>query len=170
MPPAVVGYALDVALLGLTGYLISSSPLVADARAHGVAAVWAGLADGPRINASAPLVWAPEDPALHRWYTFLAEDNLGRYGNGPAAAELARMHANNAWLNTLILPTAVVEALPHVAAVWLRNCLAGWALYYVCGGLWAFWIYWVFGAYFFPNPADKPDWDSMFTQMKVRAA
>ena len=85
-----------------------------------------------------------------------------------ADPSLARFHDNNAWLNTLLLPRPVVDALPHVLAVWLRNCLAGWALYYAVGALWCAAIYWVWGRYFFPNAADKPSWDAILTQMQVR--
>lgn len=161
---AGIGYALDAALVGVTAYLLASNPLVHDVRAHGVS-VLTRLADGPAAgNHTRAPVFA--DPVAQKWYDFALEGNLGRYA--AADPSLARFHDNNAWLNTLLLPRPVVDALPHVLAVWLRNCLAGWALYYAVGALWCAAIYWVWGRYFFPNAADKPSWDAILTQMQVR--
>ena len=152
-----MGYALDVALLATTVYLFASNPLVADNRAHGFAAVKALPFGAPGSNATAT--------TLSPVASFFVGSNLGAYAaSNPLQAAF---HDTDAWINSLCLPAAVRTALPHIAAVWLRNLLLGWALYYIVGIVWSVWIYWAFGAHFFPDAEDKPSWESMFIQMRV---
>lgn len=164
MVNARVGFALDAALLCVTAYLLSQSPVAQDVRASGVA-VLSTLADGPMAgNITRTALFT--DPVSNKWFEFVFGSNLGRYA--ASNADLPRIHAINAWLNTLLLPAAVVDAVPHMLAIWLRNCLAGWAMYYIVGGVWSFAIYTIGGTYFFPDAADKPSWDAITTQMRVR--
>ena len=158
------GFTLDVALLGVAAYLFSTNPLIKDVYSHGLAAVarlpYGGGASASAYNGTSHFA----SPAANAWYDFIAGDNLGVY----SSPELHEFHEWDAWLNSLLLPARVCVALPHMAAVWLRNLLAGWALYYAVGGLWAVWIYWIFGAHYFPDASEMPSWDSMFIQMRVR--
>ena len=174
MKLAPLGYALDVALAGASVYLLACHPLVQDMRRVGPVAALAALPFGgptahlhSSANASAPFVYFA-DPTANAWADYIVGDNLGAYGG--SSPDTARFHATDAWLNSLLLPPAVVAALPHMAAIWARNLLAGWALYFGVGVAWAVWIYWVRGAHFFPQEEDKPSWDSMFVQMRVSTA
>lgn len=45
------------------------------------------------------------------------------------------------WKNELLLPGAVVRALPRFGATWLRNFIAGETLYLLVATAWAAWIY-----------------------------
>lgn len=161
-----LGYALDVALVGLSGYLLSQAPLSADLLRDGAAALYR-LPDGPAYNASPAGAQLFADPVQQKWFDFMLGDNLGYYAKTNSIA--AEFHGWDAWLNTLILPLAVREALPHVLAIWLRNCIAGWILYYVVSGLWSFVIYIAMKDYFFPGKkaAEIPSWEDMKLQMQV---
>ena len=165
------GYALDLVLLATTGFLLSRSPLVQHVSRSpgGVASALRSLAEGgayPPTPASAGgALFA--DAASQRWLDYVLGDNLGAL----ASADAPRFHALDAWLNELVLPrvlpAAARAALPHVLAIWARNCIAGWLLYFVVGGLWAAAIYGPARARFFGAGGGAPPWGDMVLQVQV---
>ena len=56
--------------------------------------------------------------------------------------------------------------MPRVVRSWARNYVAVNAVYFTVGGLWAYYIYWVFGAVLFA-PGAMPSWADMGEQMRV---
>lgn len=56
--------------------------------------------------------------------------------------------------------------MPRVVRSWMRNYVAVNAVYFTVGGLWAYYIYWVFGHVFFA-PGNMPSWSDMAEQMRV---
>lgn len=72
--------------------------------------------------------------------------------NATVVHELLQFHEANAWINSLILPQAVLEAIPnHFLASWLRNFVAANLMYYGLGSLWCIVIYGLLRNRFFPN-------------------
>ncbi|KAA0169297.1 hypothetical protein FNF28_02251 [Cafeteria roenbergensis] len=58
---------------------------------------------------------------------------------------------SNDWKNALVLPVSVRDQMPRVLASWLRNLVAGSALYYVLGLVWCALIYGCFRSRIFPK-------------------
>lgn len=165
------GALLDVALLATTGYLLSSSPLVTHLRSApgGALAGLRTLADGAPYarSLSGAAVAGGEAPSSTKWADFLLGDNLGALASSSRSGDPARFHELDGWLNSWVLPEAVRASLPHVLAIWLRNCLAGWALYFIVGGMWAAVIYGPWRARFFGSGGGPPPWDDMMLQVQV---
>ena len=163
------GHALDVALLAACVYLFVQHPGVARVRQVGFFPALQSLPTRlPVTNASG--VFIPRDRAptagelsAQEWFNYVLGSDLG----SSPCVEAHDFFEMNAWKNSLILPSAVRAALPHVLAIWLRNILAGWALYYIVGGLWGLWIYYFAVSYHFPKSEGMPPWEDIRQQMRV---
>jgi hypothetical protein len=163
------GHITDAAMLALTAYLAAQHPawstpvrppVSLPQAAAALSALPAMMASGAGWNAS-----SGEAATLRAVYEYTVGSDLGAAAKGDA--RLAAYYASDEWKNTLVLPQAVRDALPHGLASWARNLLAGWALYLTTGGLWAAWIYGVRADVYFPNAADRPSAADVWLQMKV---
>jgi hypothetical protein len=171
-----VGYAVDVALLATSLYLASRHPCWRWAEKHG--GVMAGLAALPTpllpgnvtgfvadVNAAlgAPLQPAAEATA-QAWYNYALGDDLGQ---GQTSPELPGFVSVNQWKNSLFLPLFMRNNLPHVVAIWARNMVAGWLLYWVTGGLWALWMYVIAWRRYYKSADDMPSREDVWLQVAV---
>ena len=164
------GSALDAVLLATTAFLLSSSPLVAFLHSSpgGLVSGLGALADGAPYARS--FSGSPSGgggaPSPTKWADYFLGDNLGALAS--ASRDAARFHALDTWLNSIVLPAAAVKALPHVLAIWARNCIAGWLLYLIVGGAWAATIYGSWGrARFFTKGGGPPPWGDMALQVQI---
>lgn len=168
-----IAYAIDVAMIGVVAHLAMQHPAVATVQQVGF---WNALKSLPTplnpVNASGFFIPTDRAPTAaevttQEWFNYVLGEDLGsaqaRY------PELAQFQATNKWKNSLILPAAIRDNLPHTIAVWARNMLAGWLLYFGVGFAWAFAIYNFWGSRFFPAGLNKPAWEDMRLQMAVSA-
>ena len=61
---------------------------------------------------------------------------------------------DNAWINALVLdrlPPFVAESLPLFFQTWLRNFVFAFAVYFVVGGLWCYYVYYCFRFQFYKD-------------------
>ena len=173
-----LGFVLDGALLASVAYLclpglrrlasaasgssplppLSSLPTPLGVNATGLLLP----ARGSSVPASAAALSA------QAWFNYALGSDCG--ADAAARPEAAYFLAANEWKNSLVLPRWLRTALPHVLATWLRNMIAGWALYFGVGGAWAAVIYGLCGARFFPRgAASMPSWTAMRAQIAVSA-
>ena len=141
---------------------------------------WAYFAFNPlgrdiaRVGASVALARLPtranssEPVTLAHWYNYVAGTELGYYAQSNAASPVFLLES--AWINSVILPRVVCDAIPHIVATWLRNLVAAYVLYFGVGSLWCIAIYWVGGARWFPKQSDRPSWQDLTDQMAVASA
>jgi len=161
------GYVLDVALLGLSAYLLSRGPLASDVLSRGPG-VLATMADGAAYQTSAAAASLLSDPAHRKWFDFVLGDNLGHYAT--LNRDAARFTELDGWLNGWVLPAWVRAAVPHMVACFLRNLLAAYVMYYALNAVWCWVIYRACRDRFFPTEAAKkeiPSWDDMLVQISV---
>lgn len=71
------------------------------------------------------------------------------------------------FINGLLLPESWRARLPLYMQGWLRNFLAGTALYYVTGGLWALYIYRLKADKYFPGGQGMPSRRDVLLQIWV---
>lgn len=164
---APLGFTLDAAfLLGSTYLLFTHSTLMHDIKADGLAALIRLPLPSLRFNttnSSIPSVdVAP--PVANDWFQYVFGTELGWY----ASQRGVIFQEQSAWINTLILPSAVVFNVPHLVAVWLRNLIAAITLYLVLGAVWSIAIYrsnewprWL------PRAAERPSLADIMQQAQV---
>jgi len=171
-----VGYAVDAALLATSFWLASRHPGWQWAEKHG--GVLAGLAALPTpvvpgnvtgfvadVNGALGFpLQAGSEATAQAWFNYLVGDDLGQ---GQTSSELASFVAVNQWKNSLFLPLFMRNNLPHVVAIWARNMVAGWLLYWITGGLWALWMYVIAWRRYYKSRADMPSWEDMSVQIGV---
>lgn len=101
-------------------------------------------------------------------YIFGSELGTPEKNNDPVLREFYEW---NEWKTSLFLPKVVRDALPHVAAIWLRNYVAIHIVYFGIGALWAAVIYWWKVDNFFPKDKDgnrpMPTWNAIKAQVRV---
>jgi len=168
-PTLLSGYTLDYSLIVLFCALLA---------AHPGWAAWPALRDLPRTlgefagNTTAAL---GEDGSRARfiasWTEYAIGSDLGgaRNNNDPLLREF---YASNEWKNSLVLPLALRQRLPHVVAIWLRNYVAIHAVYFGFGFAWAAYLYWWAVDTYFPKDAKTgaralPTTESIRAQMWV---
>lgn len=181
-----IAYAIDWALLGVCAYLVAQHPGWKRVGELGLVDAVRTLPT-PLNPANATGFFIPTDRAptvtevtVQEWFNYVLGEDLG--AGSETMPQLAYFQATNKWKNELVLPAAIRENLPHVLAIWMRNMLAGWALYFGVGGLWAWWIYRVRGEHYFParkegapvsddepEPRTMPSWRDMRIQIGVSA-
>lgn len=89
--------------------------------------------------------------------------------NMPKSVRLQLLYEENVWKNSLVMwmfPGSLVSILPHFWQTWLRNMVFCGAVYFVVGGLWAYYIYFCFGDKLF-KPGCMPAFADVFEQIKV---
>lgn len=160
-------------MIGVVAHLALQHPAISTVQEVGF---WKALTSLPTplnpVNATGFFIPTDRAPTAfelttQEWFNYVLGDDLGS-----AAArypELVHFQETNRWKNTLILPAAIRDNLPHTIAVWARNMLAGWLLYFGVGFAWAFAIYNFWGSRFFPAGLNKPQWEDMRLQMAVSA-
>lgn len=171
----VYGFAIDIAMVALTVYVLAQYPIVGDIKQRGLGAVVADLPTPiPPTNATGVLVALNEQfevtsPATalraQEWYNFVLGDDGGTRAAGNPSA--AYFHEMGAWLNALVLPEVIVGGLPHALSTWMRNMAAGMALYLVAGCAWAWYIYRYKADVYFPNRDDIPAAEELKLQISV---
>ena len=115
------------------------------------------------INGTSPS--STLQPVVSSTYEWLLTDYL-TYTSDP---ELRDFIEFDMWKNELILPTSWYQTMPHIAAVWMRNFVAGSILYYTVGGLWAAVIYGCQRHKYFPD-GDVPTAKAIMEQVAVSQA
>ena len=96
-------------------------------------------------------------------------ESVMKYPTYAATENLRRIYGENVWKNDLVLwvlPDEWRSALPHVVQSWLRNWILATALYFVVGGVWAYYCYYCFGDSLY-SPGHIPTMKAMVEQMKV---
>lgn len=89
----------------------------------------------------------------------------------PHAERVQLMLEENQWKNSLftwILPTGLVQVMPHWVQTWYRNWIAVQLVYFIVGALWCYYTYFCFGDVLFA-PGTIPSWKDVAEQMKVSA-
>ena len=156
-----------------TGSSSSSSSSSSSAVGHGLAsATNSSSSIVTDLNAllSSPLSTSSVS-FYQKWYNYLLGDDLGSEGQPSVCKECGYFHEMNALLTWLVLPAWLRESLPHMLACWMRNMLAGWLLYFIVGGAWAYWIYGARVDYHFTSLGRAiPSWEGMKAQIGVSAS
>jgi hypothetical protein len=169
-----IGYTIDVAILAAVGYVVSQHHAVARVQEVGL---WKSIETLPTpilaTNATGffiPEGRLPTDSELkvQQWFNYILGEDLGSTSH--QFEEVVAFQEANKWKNQLVLPSFMIKNLPHVLSIWMRNMVAGWALYFVCGGLWALWMYGVCRKRHFPKEEDVPAWEDIKLQMGVSAS
>jgi hypothetical protein len=173
----ILGFALDAVIIGVVAYLIAQHPAVETVKRVGFVNALASLPTPLNPN-NATGFFIPEGPAaaitpMHlraqEWFNYLLDEDLGQAAvlRPDLYPELKDFQEINKWKNSLILPQFMIDGLPHVLSIWMRNLLAGWALYYVTGFAWAFVMYGACKRKFYKTDEDMPSWEDMRLQMGV---
>jgi hypothetical protein len=164
MGPPVAGVVLDVAMLVASGVWLAQHPFVQPYVANPSSIVSDATSTFKHLsttlqNPQSRKLWGQE------MYDFVLGDDLGSLAaTNPGLKEY---HAWNEWKNSLFLPESVRNALPHTAAMWLRNYVAIHIVYFGGGLLWAAMIYKMFGHYFFPPGTRRPSSANIWGQIGV---
>jgi lathosterol oxidase len=150
-PPLVRASVVNGAMVALCALFLARHPMVAPLLATPPAqllagaragAVWA--ADCARLAASRAPADAPARAAMLRAaFDYALGSELGARGRRD-------FYEWSEWKNALVLPASWRAALPHVAAVWVRNYVAINVVYFGLAGGWALCLYVLFVDHFFP--------------------
>lgn len=93
------------------------------------------------------------------------------------ALNIERIKEENDWKNSLVLswmlpedasnPVTSLVSSSRFLSSWIRNWFMATTLYFIVGGLWAYYCYYCFGDSLYPSPDHIPSMSAMLAQMRV---